>query len=289
MANAYSKLVGAIKRSPALARLALRMQRLVPDRPVTRDIAGLGPLRFRIRRHRWLLGDNPLGGHHAHTLSTFRFLIRPGDVVYDIGANIGYYSRFILNELAPAKLVAFEPMSENAELLEANISLGQHESIASVLRVALADHDGRENLQVDDIFGGTAVLDSISQGSASQSRRRLGLEPKTETVAVRRLDGLLAETDLPAPAFMKIDTEGAEASVLAGAVETLRTSRPRLAIALHGLEPARKTIELLDGLGCEVRAKVTDESAWQTIHVSDAERIANNNIIAGWDLPPGGP
>ena len=89
----YGTFVRVIKAVPGLGPLASRMQFLLPDRVVVRDVDRLGEFAFRLRRHRWMLG-RPLfsSGHHAESISTFRAMIRPGDVVYDIGANIGYYA-----------------------------------------------------------------------------------------------------------------------------------------------------------------------------------------------------
>lgn len=279
MAGGYRSALKIIKSVPGLGALASRMQFLLPDRVVVREVEGLGPFAFRLRRHRWMMGSKPFeGGHHASTLAMFRQLIRPGDVVYDIGANIGYYSRFIARDLGASRLVCFEPMTENADLLEQNLKLGKHEGIARVFRLALSDHDGEELLQVDDVMGGTAVLNEVSGGKPSEAREHLGLGPKTQTIKVARLDDLIERESLPPPGMMKIDTEGAEALVLGGAVETLRTHRPRLAIALHGPEPTTKVLTLLDSLGYVCRGSVNNVE--QDLTVADASRLSDNNIVA---------
>jgi FkbM family methyltransferase len=279
MAGGYRSALKIIKSVPGLGALASRMQFLLPDRVVVRDVDGLGPFAFRLRRHRWMMGEKPFGGgHHASTLAMFRELIRPGDVVYDIGANIGYYSRFIARDLGASRLVCFEPMSENADLLEQNIRLGNHAGVARVFRLALSDHDGQELLQVDDVMGGTAVLDQVSGGKPSEAREHLGLGPKTQAIQVVRLDSLIEREKLPPPGMMKIDTEGAEALVLAGAVQTLKTHRPRLAIALHGPEPTTKVLTLLGSLGYVCRGSVNNVE--RDITVEDASRLSDNNIVA---------
>lgn len=255
------------------------MQFLLPDRVVVRDVDRLGPFAFRLRRHRWMLGK-PLfaSGHHAETLATFREMIRPGDVVYDIGANIGYYARLIAREMSPSRVICFEPMRENAELLETNVGLAKLDQTIRVFRVALSDRVGDELLQIDDIMGGTAVLDRVSGGEAAEARKHMGLPPKTETVRVVRLDDLIVAEKLSPPDFIKIDTEGAEATVLGGAMETLRTHRPRLAIALHGEATSRKTIELLLSLGYTCRGKV--DGIERVVTADDAGRLSDNNITA---------
>ncbi len=279
MAGGYRSALRIIKSVPGLGALASKMQFLVPDRVVVRKVDGLGDFAFRLRRHRWMMGDKPFaGGHHASTLAMFKQLIRPGDVVYDIGANIGYYSRFIARDLGASRLVCFEPMTENADLLEQNLKLGGHESIARVFRLALSDHDGEELLQVDDIMGGTAVLNEVSGGKPSEAREHLGLPPKTQSIKVAKLDALIERETLPPPAMMKIDTEGAEALVLGGAVKTLEKYHPKLAIALHGPEPTRKVLTLLASLGYVCRGSV--EGAERELTLDDAARLGDNNIVA---------
>ena len=167
MGLGYRLALRTVQAVPGLHRLALRLQFLLPDRVVTRDVDQLGPFAFRLRRHRWMLGK-PLftTGHHAQTLAMFRELIRPGDVVYDIGANIGYYTRFIARDMEAGQVIAFEPMAENADLLERNVALAKFGDRVRVLRLALSDHGGDELLQVDDVMGGTAVLDAVAGGKA---------------------------------------------------------------------------------------------------------------------------
>ncbi|HQY88136.1 MAG TPA: FkbM family methyltransferase, partial [Tepidisphaeraceae bacterium] len=149
-----------------------------------------------------------------------------------------------------------------------------------VMAMALSDHDGSESLQIDDVMGGTAVLDSVSHGEASASRQRLGLKPKTETVSIRTLDRLIDEAKLPKPDVMKIDTEGAEAIVLKGAEGVLKNKRPRLLIALHGEQPARATLELLHKHGYICYGTTSKGPETRPLTLADAVSLQDNNIIA---------
>src|SRR5688572_17563180 len=198
-----------------------------------------------MRRHRHMLWERPAQGDEL-TLGMFRRLIRPGDVVFDIGANIGLYARIMMQRFQAGRIIAFEPMAENFELLETNVRLGKLEDRITHVRMALSDVQGEEELQIDDMSSGTAVLSSVSEGKASAARQEFGLPPQVERVKVARLDDLLqpppAEKILPVPHFMKIDTEGAEVKVLRGAMEMLRRHQPRLCIALHGEDKARGTL-----------------------------------------------
>jgi FkbM family methyltransferase len=177
-------------------------------------------------------------------------------------------------------------MRENFELLSANIALGHMTASIRAFPLALSDVETEEELQIDDMTSGTAVLNSISHGAASDGRQAFGLAPKTETVKVVRLDEIIAREDLPPPNVMKIDTEGAEAKVLEGGQKTLTKHRPRLAIALHGEDKALATLRILDELGYFTYGFVNEPDSklgghlWRRLHAADARILANNNIVA---------
>jgi FkbM family methyltransferase len=277
-----SSLADFVRSHALLRKCAHAAVRLIPDRPHTIKVPDLGPVRIRMRRHRHMLWENA-GVGEALMMAIFRRLIRPGDVVYDIGANIGLYTRMMIAWFGADRVIAFEPMRENFDLLQANIALGKLGDRVQAFQLALSDAEGDEELQIDDMTSGTAVLNSISGGKASIGRQEFGLLPLTERVEVVRLDDFIETRNLPPPQVMKIDTEGAEVKVLRGAMETLRGSRPRLAIALHALDKTIGTLAILDELGYFTFGFAQTsggDRAWRQLHASDAETLAENNIIA---------
>lgn len=285
MRACYVSIRDAVKARPGLTRLARAVVRLVPDMPVTANVPELGRFRFGLRRHRWLLGANCLGGH-TMTLATFHRLVRPGDTFYDVGANIGYYTRFVVRHLPVAKVISFEPMSANVRLLRANVEIGGYADRVRVFPFALGDAARREELQVDDMSDGSAVLTSISGGRASEGRRHLGLAPKTEQIEVLRMDDVVPRESLPPPNVIKIDTEGAEASVLRGAMETLRRYRPRLAVSLHGAERGAEALAALADAGYVCYGFMRDGAngrVYRRIGVGEADNVADNNIVCSTD------
>ena len=252
---------------------------------VTRAVPHLGPLRFSVRRQHWLMGRDNFGGHRR-IFGMFARLIRPGDTFYEVGANTGYYARFLLHHLPVGSLVAFEPMAGNLDLLRRNLELGGFAPGRwRVEPLALSDEDGTADLQVDDVADGSAVLDRLTGGAASGGRAARGLAPKVERVPVRRLDGLIADDGLPPPGVMKVDTEGAEALVFAGAAGTLREHRPRLVIATHGPDKVAATIGVLEPLGYQVWGYAADGGGevYRRLGVADADGLADNNLIASTD------
>lgn len=155
-------------------------------------------------------------------LNTAKTIVRPGDVVWDVGANIGLFS-FASAGLAGKRgqVLAIEPDPWLGDLLRRSVDLNEG-SICSVdvLRVAVGDQMGH------------AVLNIARRGRATNFIS--GYRPSTQAGGVRgeikvelvTLDGLLEKWTVPM--VVKIDVEGAEVAVLRGATRLLRAVRPKI-------------------------------------------------------------
>jgi FkbM family methyltransferase len=242
-----------LRHHPLAGSWALRA---LPDFPVTINIPPIGPFRIRVRRNRSFWLRDPL------TLETFplaalQALMRPGYVVYDVGANIGLYTRFLAHCFRAARVVAFEPMTENLAQLRANIDLGSITDRVTVVPYALADSDGQQELQEDDLSTATAALSSVTEGRAAVGRRQYGLPPKSELVTCRRLDSAVTELNLPVADVIKVDIEGAESLFLSGATDYLKNKSPKVLMELHGADKAKQAFTFLSRLGYCCAAKVS--------------------------------
>jgi FkbM family methyltransferase len=242
----------SLRTRPLLGRWALRM---IPDIPWVLRVEGIGDFRVRLRRNRSLWLRKPLESE-SFPFAMLRRFVRPGDVVYDCGANLGLYDRFLVSTLKAGRVVAFEPSEENRRFLAANLALGGIADRVTVLPLALADEDGVAEFQVDDVQTTSGTLSKVTGGEPSEGRRNLRLAPLAEQVLCRRLDTVAREEGLPAPDVIKIDVEGAEALLLRGAAGTLSGRGPRLVIELHGAAVAREVLELLHAHGYACAGKV---------------------------------
>ena len=178
-------------------------------------------LRFNTGRSNagYMLGTTEPRVQHA-----FASLIQPRMVVYDVGANVGFFT-LIAARLSPqGRVVAFEPLPENSQRIRHNIALNNLQNII-VRSEALSDTDGQTQFQVssEPTWG---KLVSVSKDTGGQ----VG----TINVKVSRLDSLVEAGEIPIPQLIKMDVEGAETGVLRGAESTLRKARPLLLIELHG-------------------------------------------------------
>ncbi|HLY99237.1 MAG TPA: FkbM family methyltransferase [Candidatus Angelobacter sp.] len=170
-----------------------------------------------------------LGSADRDVQSAMQTVARSGQVVYDIGANVGFFTVIAARLVGPSgRVVSFEPLEANFLLLRHNAQLNGFTHVVAN-NFALADRDGTAEflLSKDPTFGGLA-------SSAKEVDNQAG---KTE-VRVFRLDSVVQRDSLPLPGIMKIDVEGAEAAVLDGAAETIRKARPILIIELHGTNAA---------------------------------------------------
>lgn len=136
--------------------------------------------------------------------------VSPGDVFYDIGANIGTYSCFVA--AAGVDVVAFEPHPGNASSLGQN-RLANSLDTMRIRELAISDSIGKVLL---DIVG-----DEVGGGHHHLTTGRDGVE--TLSVEGTTIDAFVRSGKQP-PTAMKIDVEGAELAVLEGATETLQHS-----------------------------------------------------------------
>lgn len=133
--------------------------------------------------------------------------VRPGDVVWDIGANIGLYSLQLSEAVgASGKVFAFEPMPTCfAELTQRSQGAPNIQSI----QAALGDRIGVAQLAVDDNALSTTNSLFVPSGS------------RTVDVRITTGDALVQSGEIPAPAVLKVDVEGFEEEVLRGLSQTL--------------------------------------------------------------------
>lgn len=172
--------------------------------------------------------------------------VRPDDVFWDVGANVGTYSCLVGSRLAggDGTVVSFEPYPPTVDLLRRN--LRRNAVDASVAPFALGDADGATELAVryEDEPGS-------QEHTLTPGRRDSEDVVDAVTVPVRRGDTLVDDGTLPEPTVLKIDTEGAGPAVLAGLESTLSNGAVRRVY----VEPHGNTDELesvLTGFGFSV-------------------------------------
>ncbi len=153
-----------------------------------------------------------------------------GPVAYDVGANVGLVALPLARHAARisgGRVVAFEPVPSNAQRIRDGIVLNALESVLRLFPTALGDSEGRIEMAVEARHGattGNAMMRPDTPGDAALRK---------VSATVSRLDDLVEREQLPAPDVMKLDVEGAEPLVLAGAAATITRHRPIILGEFH--------------------------------------------------------
>ena len=145
----------------------------------------------------------------------------PGDVLFDIGANIGLYSIYAASR--SVRVVAFEPESQNYALINQNIFLNGFGDRIACIAVALSDREGVDYLYLSRFRAG----ESLHNFGAALDWQQRPFAPSFQQGSITfSLDAFLQFQPDPFPTHVKIDVDGIEAKVIRGAGRTL--SDPRL-------------------------------------------------------------
>ena len=253
--------VGRTRFLRLVARLGherlLSIERVRRRNPVVRGL--LAPARWWMRRGSVRviggLGDGlrlsmahiPVSHAHAGLLPSgllevsvqeaMKRLLGEGEVLYDVGANIGFFALAGARQVGPAGAVyAFEPVPDNATAIRESAELNGLANL-EVVEKAAGRALGRDRmLLVEDLSWSHLE----SQGWHPRTRDTLEIE-------IVAIDELVAEGHLRPPDLVKIDVEGAEIDVLEGMRRTIEEYRPAIVCELH--DTAAAFIETMEGMG----------------------------------------
>lgn len=168
------------------------------------------------------------GEYEPDMVNTITEYCSPGMVVLDIGAHYGYFSLLMAKLVAPnGRCMAFEPSVENHEHIQYALRTNNITNL-DIYNVAMGDFNGSTEFALDESgFMGHLVGRGGGSFQASQ----------TYSVPVRTLDEFLDELNIGPIDLMKIDVEGAEDAVIAGALDRIQSDRPLLIIEVHQFLP----------------------------------------------------
>jgi FkbM family methyltransferase len=157
-------------------------------------------------------------------------LIREGDVVFDVGGNIGYMALYFASLVgARGKVFSFEPAPSNLPYIRANVGRATHKNVALVEQ-AVGAENGIINFWSEDLTGQNgSIIPSYSVVDATAKSHGVRAQTREVTVEVVALDSFANRVGF-APSFVKIDVEGAESLVLRGMRDILADPRPRIMI-----------------------------------------------------------
>lgn len=231
-------------------------------------------------------------GYESRYVSLLRQFINPGDRVFDVGANIGFYSVLFSRWVgSTGQVLAYEPDANNVKLLRRNADLNNCENIV-IREFALSDKAGETLFSRDKVTGCTGHLGTgptYAETIFGKSREHL------VEVAVTTIDQEVERWG--APHLIKLDIEGGEFDVLSGSVQLLEQQRPILVSELssggdeklNGSSRAVLATKLLNSLDYSLwdidsgESLAEGQTAWMVLGVPKekfSETLINERLAA---------
>lgn len=199
----------------------------------------------RTRMDEYRTGSKALEAKEPETLDWIDAHVKAGDILVDIGANVGVYSIYAaLKTGRQCRVYAFEPDVRNLDALNSNILLNGLGDVVTAFGIAVADREQLTTLEsaFDESGQSGNALRGVAAGAALPAARVQG-------ALALPLDRLVYELGLPCPTHLKIDTDGAELLILAGAARLLRDSRLKTILCEVGPDTRAEVFELSRVLG----------------------------------------
>ena len=142
-------------------------------------------------------------------------------IVYDVGANFGYYS--LAFSKVVKKVYSFEPLPKNHGITK------KHLEVNNIKNVELFPY------AISDISQVLRFTNSLAHSSNTYKTESSNFNNSESVIEVQghSLDALIFEHNFPKPDFLKVDVEGAELDFLKGAEKTLREIKPKFVLATH--------------------------------------------------------
>jgi len=221
-----------------------------------------------------LYADTPLNIARARacekepeTVQWIESFIKPGDIFYDIGANVGAYSLVASRYLEGALTVyAFEPSFSTYAQLCRNIVLNNCQESIYPFLITLSNEKGFVWFSYHSLESGSA---DHTVTSDKESKSNDAIPEYQQKLLSMNIDYLISDFGFPIPTHIKLDVDGVEFLILKGAEKTLRkgTTKSILVEVRQSDGQAYNVSNLLSGLGYNLHARYDrgDGEIWNYI------------------------
>jgi FkbM family methyltransferase len=172
------------------------------------------------------------GAYEPEAVQLFRSLLKPGMTVWNVGANIGYYTVLAAEAVSPTgRVFALEPDPRDVEIINRNLRARGLQNVV-VAQVAVSDHDGEVDLHFSK---SNPSINSLAPANTGPAK---AVESFSQAVPGTSLDSFLARHGDIVPDILKIDVQGAELLAFRGAQRLLAAPRLRILLEFwpHGLQ-----------------------------------------------------
>ena len=201
-----------------------------------------------------------------------RSMNRNANVIFDIGANIGDVSLFMLYYFPQATVYSFEPCSDTFRKLTKNISKAGYSNRSRPFQLGFFDIETEGTLNLTSFHGANSLMD-ISKEYASLNPHITTL--RTEAISLVRLDDFVAQNDIKHIDLVKIDVEGVESQILRGGRDTLSSKVDTVIMEMSFVRHPRESGEFIKLFG------LMHEYGFAPARIFDIE---HDNNERGWNL-----
>jgi FkbM family methyltransferase len=210
-------------------------------------------------------------------------IIEPNDIFIDVGANIGMHTLAAAHAMhGQGKVIALEPYPPTVQLLEKTIWMNGYKNIVEIHSIAASDEQSERTLYL----GATSGHHSLYPLDASSKTDSTPIKVSTTTI-----DQIMINS--PKANLIKIDAEGAELEVLAGAAMLINRNDNIAVIAEFGNSHLKRinvsTQAWLDNFqqfGFEFQAIHPDTGALRNISIDELDHIDSINLFFARPLSP---
>lgn len=207
-----------------------------------------------------------LGTHEPDLQKVVSEFVRPQMVIYDIGANIGFFTLIFARLVGSSgKVFAFEPFPSALKRLRQQVELNHQQQVITVVPVAISDRDETEIFQIHNIMAMGKLVGSIGRDTVYKGV----MEVQSLT-----LDSYIYRDGNPVPDVIKIDIEGGEVKALPGMERVLAEEKPTMLLEIHGQAAGHAVWSILKEHGYKIHRLGKGYS-----EIENAESLGNKGHI----------
>jgi FkbM family methyltransferase len=201
----------------------------------------------------------------ARDIQFLRTFVKPGEIVIDVGANVGFFTKRFANWVSNGGFViAVEPEESNFRQLQRNLYKSDTAPVVKTVQGVMAEQHGTLKLSVNPVHPGD---------------HKIG--PEGIDVTAFTIDELVRKESATRVCLVKIDVQGAEERVIRGAQETIKRDHPAILVevddeALRQMgSSAERVVTLLMDFGYVIQ-RLRKNSSMGQIPMAEALKMCSN-------------
>lgn len=211
------------------------------------------------------------------TIEWIEKFLKPKDIMYDVGANVGAYSlvasKFTEGQV---KIFAFEPGFSTFSELCYNIILNNCQDSIVPLSVALSDKTEVAQFNYSDLTPGKA----FHQSGEWKANEKHSTPVYKQLMLCYRIDDLIKGFGLPVPNHIKIDVDGTEMKVLQGASETISNMSVKSLMVESNEFDSERIVKFIKQRGFDLFSRFNgEEDSKRPFYLLFKRSIRNESIV----------